>query len=60
MLCGSLWQQMVGPFGELHELYQIYRHHLFLLMYFLRGDNRGHVSLLGVLEIGRLEPALEY
>jgi hypothetical protein len=36
-------------------------------MYFLcgilgadRGDDRGHVSLLGVLEIGRLEPVLEY
>jgi hypothetical protein len=34
-------------------------------MYFLRGilgadRGDGHVSLLGVLEIGRLEPVLEY
>jgi hypothetical protein len=49
---------MVGPSGELHTLYQ-----LLLLMYFLcgiLGADRGHVSLLGVLEIGRLEPVLEY
>jgi hypothetical protein len=64
-------QEMVGPLGELHALYQIYRYQLLLLMYFLRGILRpreilgadrgdGHVSLLGVLEIGRLEPVLEY
>jgi hypothetical protein len=54
---------VIGPFDELHALYHIYRHHLLLLMFLLgaeRGDDRGHVSLLGVLEIGRLEPALEY
>jgi hypothetical protein len=50
---------VIGPFDELHALYHIYRRHLLLLM-FLRRDDRGHVSLLGVLEIGRLEPALEY
>jgi hypothetical protein len=33
----NVQQEMVGPFGKLYALYQIYRHHLLLLMYFLHG-----------------------